>query len=141
MKHIQVIVSDIDGTLLNDDKDLTEVTRDTLIEAQEKGYKLILASGRNVTMVMPLAKELRMDEFKGMIIGSNGQQRYDFADDEYVEEGVLDSEIAKEVFMFSKHNHLQCLVEHQGGFLSIHHGYCFQLKYYLVFKDSSFIKA
>ena len=117
MKHIQVIVSDIDGTLLNDDKDLTEITRDTLIEAQEKGYKLILASGRNVTMVMPLAKQLRMDEFNGMIIGSNGQQRYDFADDELIEEGILDSELAKEVFTFARRNHLQCLVEHQGGFL------------------------
>lgn len=117
MKHIQVIVSDIDGTLLNDDKDLTEITRDTLIAAQEKGYKLILASGRNVTMVMPIAKQLRMDEFNGMIIGSNGQQRYDFADDELVEEGVLDSELAKEVFTFARRNHLQCLVEHQGGFL------------------------
>ncbi len=117
MKHIQVIVSDIDGTLLNDDKDLTDITRDTLIEAQEKGYKLILASGRNVTMVMPLAKQLRMDEFNGMIIGSNGQQRYDFADDELIEEGILDSELAKEVFTFARRNHLQCLVEHQGGFL------------------------
>jgi Cof subfamily protein (haloacid dehalogenase superfamily) len=117
MKHIQVIVSDIDGTLLNDDKDLTDITRDTLIKAQEKGYKLILASGRNVTMVMPLAKQLRMDDFKGMIIGSNGQQRYDFADDEFIEEGILDSALAKEIFTFAKRNHLQCLVEHRGGFL------------------------
>lgn len=117
MKHIQVIVSDIDGTLLNDEKDLTEITKNTLIKAQEKGYKLILASGRNVTMIMPLAKQLRMDEFKGMIIGSNGQQRYDFADDEFIEEGILDSELAKEIFVFARKNHLQCLVEHQGGFL------------------------
>jgi Cof subfamily protein (haloacid dehalogenase superfamily) len=117
MKHIRVIVSDIDGTLLNDEKELTDVTRDTLIEAQEKGYKLILASGRNVAMVMPLAKQLRMDEFEGMIIGSNGQQRYDFKDEEFVEDGVLDSELAKEIFMFSKRNHLQVLVEHKGGFL------------------------
>jgi Cof subfamily protein (haloacid dehalogenase superfamily) len=117
MKHIQVIVSDIDGTLLNDEKELTDITRDTLIAAQEKGYKLILASGRNVGMVMPLAKQLRMDEFEGMIIGSNGQQRYDFKDQEFVEEGILDSEIAKEIFMFSKRNQLQVLVEHKGGFL------------------------
>jgi Cof subfamily protein (haloacid dehalogenase superfamily) len=117
MKHIRVIVSDIDGTLLNDEKELTDVTRDTLIEAQEKGYKLILASGRNVAMVMPLAKQLRMDEFDGMIIGSNGQQRYDFKDEEFVEDGILDSELAKEIFMFSKRNQLQVLVEHKGGFL------------------------
>lgn len=117
MNRVKVIVSDIDGTLLNDDKDLTEVTKDTLIQAQEKGYKLILASGRNVSMVMPLAKELRMDEFKGLIIGSNGQQRFDFSDEEFVEEGVLDSNIAKEIFNFAKRNHLQVLVEHKGGFL------------------------
>jgi len=66
---------------------------------------------------MPLAKQLRMDEFNGMIIGSNGQQRYDFADEEFVEEGVLDSELAKELFLFAKRNQLQCLVEHKGGFL------------------------
>lgn len=117
MNHVKVIVSDIDGTLLNDDKDLTEVTKETLIQAQEKGYKLILASGRNVSMVMPLAKELRMDEFKGLIIGSNGQQRFDFSDEEFVEEGVLDSVLAKEIFNFAKRNHLQVLVEHKGGFL------------------------
>ena len=117
MKHIQVIVSDIDGTLLNDEKELTEITRDTLIAAQQMGYKLILASGRNVTMVMPLAKQLRMDEFNGMIIGSNGQQRFDFSTNEFIEEGVLDSQIAKEIFEFAQRNQLQVLVEHKGGFL------------------------
>lgn len=117
MKNIKVIVSDIDGTLLNDEKELTSITKDTLIRAQQLGYKVVLASGRNVTMVLPLAKQLRLDEFNGMIIGSNGQQRYDFATQEFFEEGVLDSDIAKDVYAYAKNNQLQVLVEHKGGFL------------------------
>ena len=45
MKY-KLLVLDLDGTLTNQKKEVTEHTRRTLIEAQERGVKIVLASGR-----------------------------------------------------------------------------------------------
>lgn len=45
MKY-KLLVLDLDGTLTNKKKEITEHTRQTLIQAQEKGLKIVLASGR-----------------------------------------------------------------------------------------------
>ena len=45
MKY-QVIVLDLDGTLTNSKKEITPPTRDALIEIQQNGKKVVLASGR-----------------------------------------------------------------------------------------------
>ena len=45
MKY-KLLVLDLDGTLTNQKKEVTEHTRRTLIEAQKRGVKIVLASGR-----------------------------------------------------------------------------------------------
>ena len=57
MKY-QVIVLDLDGTLTNSKKEITPPTRDALIEIQQNGKKVVLASGRPINGVAPLAEEL-----------------------------------------------------------------------------------
>ena len=47
MKY-QVIVLDLDGTLTNSKKEITPPTRDALIEIQQNGKKVVLASGRPI---------------------------------------------------------------------------------------------
>ena len=42
----QMLVLDLDGTLTNSRKELTEPTKQALIEIQEEGKKVVLASGR-----------------------------------------------------------------------------------------------
>ena len=55
MKY-KLLVLDLDGTLTNQKKEVTEHTRRTLIEAQERGVKIVLASGRPTYGVAPLAE-------------------------------------------------------------------------------------
>lgn len=43
---IKAIVLDIDGTLLTDDRQISDATITSLLQQQEKGVKVILASGR-----------------------------------------------------------------------------------------------
>ena len=45
---------DLDGTLLNDKKELTPKTRAALAQLQARGVRLILASGRHPKGVLPL---------------------------------------------------------------------------------------
>lgn len=67
-----IIALDLDGTLTNSKKELTERTRLTLLRLQEKGIRLILASGRPTYGVEPLARKLELSRFGGFILSYNG---------------------------------------------------------------------
>lgn len=71
MKY-QVLVLDLDGTLTNSEKKITPNTKEALIKAQEKGVKVVLASGRPTYGIVPLAKELELEKYRGYILSYNG---------------------------------------------------------------------
>lgn len=70
--NYQIIVLDLDGTLTNSEKVITPRTKECLMEAQRRGKKVVLASGRPTYGVMPLAKELEMEKYGGFILSFNG---------------------------------------------------------------------
>lgn len=72
MEVYKMIVLDLDGTLTNRDKVITPRTKAALMEAQEKGIKVVLASGRPTYGVMPLARELELERFGSYILSFNG---------------------------------------------------------------------
>lgn len=68
----KVIVLDLDGTLTNRDKVITPRTWEALMRAQDRGKIVVLASGRPTHGVMPLARELKLEEYGGYILSFNG---------------------------------------------------------------------
>lgn len=72
MMNYKMIVLDLDGTLTNRDKIITPRTRQSLMEAQKRGIKIVLASGRPTYGVMPLARELELEKYEGYILSFNG---------------------------------------------------------------------
>lgn len=72
MEKIKVIVMDVDGTLLNSEKEISPKTRETLLKAQDLGIRLVLASGRPTKGMMKLAHELDMENHHGVIVSYNG---------------------------------------------------------------------
>lgn len=70
--NYKIIVLDLDGTLTNRDKVITERTKQSLMEAQKKGKIVVLASGRPTYGVMPLAEELELGRYGGYILSFNG---------------------------------------------------------------------
>lgn len=70
--NIKLIVMDMDGTLLNEEGEITQETLSSLRAAQDKGIHLAIASGRNPKGLTTFAKLLRMDQFGGYLIGING---------------------------------------------------------------------
>ena len=71
MKY-RMIVLDLDGTLTNRDKVITPKTKEALFRFQEAGGIIVLASGRPTYGVMPLAKELKLEQQGGYILSFNG---------------------------------------------------------------------
>ena len=71
MKY-QVLTLDLDGTLTNSKKEITPPTREALIDIQKAGRILILASGRPINGVAPLARKLEMEKYGGYMLSFNG---------------------------------------------------------------------
>ena len=57
MAEIKVLALDLDGTLTNDQKEVTPRTRAALDAAIERGVTVVLASGRPTAGITPLAKD------------------------------------------------------------------------------------
>ncbi len=68
----KLLALDLDGTLTNSKKEITSHTIDTLLQAQEKGLRIILASGRPIEGILPLAEQLQLQKYNGYIMAFNG---------------------------------------------------------------------
>ena len=73
MKY-KLLVLDVDGTLLNDAKEISKRTLASLLKVQQMGIRVALASGRPTYGLMPLAKILELGNYGGFIISYNGGQ-------------------------------------------------------------------
>jgi Cof subfamily protein (haloacid dehalogenase superfamily) len=71
---IQLIASDLDGTLLHNDGTVSKRTEAAVRAAVAAGFKVVLASGRPPRTVLPIAQQLGL---KGLAVCSNGAILYD----------------------------------------------------------------
>ena len=78
--NYRMIVLDLDDTLLRDDRTVSELTRRRLLEAQQQGMIVVLASGRPTYAMQHLAKELCLAEYGGYFISFNGARITSCAD-------------------------------------------------------------
>lgn len=82
--NLKAIILDIDGTLVNSQKKISERTKKTLLDAQNKGIKLILASGRPIRGMLEVMHELEMDKHHGLVVAYNGASVMDCESKEIV---------------------------------------------------------
>lgn len=73
MKY-KLLVLDVDGTLLNDAREISKRTLTALLKVQQMGIRIVLASGRPTYGLMPLAKSLELGNYGGFIVSYNGCQ-------------------------------------------------------------------
>jgi hypothetical protein len=116
MTDIKFIACDLDGTLLTDNKDILTSTFNSLMEAQKRGIRLILASGRNSAMIAPYAEQLQLDRYGGYMVGCNGQHIIDAQHGNRIDNELMDIDTSARLFAFAKKHHLQFLAEYTRGF-------------------------
>ena len=73
MKY-KLLVLDVDGTLLNDEREISKRTLAALLKVQQMGVRIVLASGRPTYGLMPLANTLELGNYGGFILSYNGCQ-------------------------------------------------------------------
>lgn len=97
-ENIKLVVADIDGTLTNNKKILTEFTKKTIIQLREKGILFGLASGRCVdNQLLYYYKEWGFKEQFDILIGMNGAQLYDGVNNKRYDYHSLSKEDVKEI--------------------------------------------
>lgn len=60
LKDIELVVSDVDGTLINDEGQISEKTKTQIKELKKNGVMFSFASGRLHSALLPLAEELNI---------------------------------------------------------------------------------
>lgn len=77
----KILFTDMDGTLLNKQKEVTPYTREVLEKWCQAGHKFVLCSGRDINNLKFVRKSLSLN-YPGMyLIGYNGGQIYDCEQD------------------------------------------------------------
>lgn len=84
-----IIALDIDGTLANSQKEISEKNICTLAEAARQGAQIALVSGRPTFGIEPTAKTLGMDKMGGYILSFNGAKIINYATGEVLYQNVL----------------------------------------------------
>ncbi len=79
-----LIIMDMDDTLMTSDNVVSKETKDYLIQIQEKGYQIALASGRPTEGMIPVAEALAMDKHNSYIMSYNGAKTIDLKTKEVI---------------------------------------------------------
>lgn len=73
MKY-KLLVLDVDGTLLNEAKEVSPHNIAAVRKAQQMGIQIVLASGRPTSGILPIANKLELNHYGGYVISYNGAQ-------------------------------------------------------------------
>ena len=115
MAEIKVLALDLDGTLTNDQKEVTPRTRAALDAAIAKGVTVVLASGRPTAGILPLAKELGLDKKGGCILSYNGGKIVDCRTGETLVEKTLDPALVPQLCAFAAAQDVAILTYNNEG--------------------------
>lgn len=96
--NYQMLVLDLDGTLTNSRKEITEPTRQALIEIQEAGKKVVLASGRPTYGIVPLAEALDLAKYGSYILSFNGGRITQCSTNRVIYDRLLPQEVIEPIY-------------------------------------------
>lgn len=114
----KMLVLDLDDTLLRDDYSISDRNRRMLIKAQEKGVKVVLASGRPTPAMTQYIETLQLDKYDSYLISFNGGTITSVRDNEVIFEQSLTKDEIHSLHDFSKENDLHIITYSDKGVIS-----------------------
>src|ERR1035437_6463364 len=114
----KMLVLDLDDTLLRDDHSIPSRNKELLAEAQLKGVKVVLASGRPTQAMMQYAEELQLARFDSYLISFNGAVVTSLKNNEILFQKSLTQEEIHSLYDFSLENNVHILTYTDKGIVS-----------------------
>ena len=90
----KMIALDLDGTLNNDQRQITPRTRDALLAVQQQGVTVVLASGRQAPGLLPDAEVLDLAQHHGLLLSYGGGRITDATTGEVLFDSSIDNATA-----------------------------------------------
>lgn len=94
----EILVLDIDGTLTNSNKEISKVTKEAIREIQDRGHHVVLASGRPTAGIMPIAKELNLEEYGGYVLAFNGAKVINCKSKETIFQNTIPKDLISDIY-------------------------------------------
>lgn len=117
MKY-KILVLDIDGTVTNSKKEVTDKTLESIIKLQEAGCKVVLASGRPTPGILPVAKTLKLSEYGGFILSFNGAKIINCKTEEIIYQKVLPNEYIETLYKEAEENQVGLITYEKNVIIS-----------------------
>ena len=114
----KMLVLDLDDTLLRDDYSISSRTKELLTEAQNRGVKVVLASGRPTLAMMHYAEELQLGKFDSYMISFNGAVATSLKNNKILFESSLTQSEVHSLYDFSIENKVHILTYSDKGIIS-----------------------
>lgn len=91
---MDLYISDLDGTLLNDKALISDFTKDIINKILNSNINFSVATARTPATVIPILKDLKI---KLPIVVMNGAAMYDLTNNKYVNANYIDYNLAKRI--------------------------------------------
>ena len=102
----KLLVLDVDGTLVNNNKEITPRTKDALFRAMEAGHSVMIASGRPTPGVQRYVDELRLAEYGGYTLTYNGARVQDCRMGRELYEKRLPNKLLRPIYEYAEEHDL-----------------------------------
>lgn len=100
--NYDMLVLDVDGTLVGSDKQISENTRRAIIEAQKRGKTVAIASGRSIAGIRKTAANISLEQYGGYVIAYNGTTVVNCKTGECIYNQMVPQEMVKPVYEAAK---------------------------------------
>lgn len=102
----KVLILDIDGTLTNSKKEITDTMLHALLDIQKNGAQIIIASGRPTHGVKWIADTLRLSEYGGYVLCFNGARITNVNTGEVVYQQKFPRECVASLYAYAVSHHM-----------------------------------
>lgn len=97
----KMLVLDIDGTLTNSRKEVSETTLKAVRRVMEEGHAVVIASGRPTPGIMGVCETLNLKKYGGYGMSYNGARITDMKTGETVCQRILENDVIPEIFRYA----------------------------------------
>lgn len=105
----KLIALDLDGTLTDSNKEISDATKDLLIQLAASGVHIVLASGRPTPGLFKEAQTLKLNEVGGYLLSYNGAHIVNYQTGEVIYNQTLPCDAAHALYDQAKAFGLSCM--------------------------------
>jgi Cof subfamily protein (haloacid dehalogenase superfamily) len=108
MNSTKILFTDLDGTLLNDERNISYQNKQAIHKALENNHKVVIATGRPLPSALILMEELGLTNEGCYAITYNGGLIYDCGAKKAIAKSTIPMEYVHHIFQIAKEQGIHC---------------------------------